>query len=133
MKTEPIATVEAVIHTDYGGFHVNMEMALWLMENRNWKIATKDMWNKTEGCQLIESIGDDYYPVDDSINFRLNKDLIDCVRAIKEVHKDDEYPESYYGYIHKLKIVKVAIYLGIEDYHDGKERISVFPQTDEED
>jgi hypothetical protein len=120
-----IATVEVVIHTDYGGFHINTEMALWLMENRNWKIASKDMWDKTEGFQLIESLGDYFYPTREFENaIRTNKDFIDCVRAIKKLHEDDEYPESYYGYIHKLSIVNLKVNLDIENYHDGKERVS---------
>lgn len=121
MKNEPITTVEIVIHTEFGGFHLDMEMALWLMENRNWKVTKK--WEERENFQLIESFGD-FHPTDDSINFRMNKDLIDCVRAIKEVHKDDKYPESYYGHIHKLEIVKMAVYIGVENYHDGKEKVN---------
>lgn len=124
----PIAVVEAVINTEFGGFSLNTEMALWLMENRNWKITKQ--WDCKEPKHLVESIGDHYYVNDEKIDFRLNKDLIDCVRALKEVHKNDTYPESYYGHIHNLKIVKLKVNLSIENYHDGKERIGIY--TEEE-
>jgi len=102
----PIAIVEVVIHTDYGGFSINTEMALWLMENRGWTVAPKNA--DPAGHQLGESIGDYFFSTEkDEVKLRTNKDLIDCVRAIKEIHKDDVYPERYYGYIHKLKCVLI--------------------------
>lgn len=126
MKSKPITVVEVVIHTEFGGFSLDTEMALWLIENRGWTV-TKN-WEERENFQLIESFGDHFSSVDDSVNFRMNKDLIDCVRALKEIHKDDTYPESYYGHIHKLEIVKMAVHLSIENYHDGKERASCYTE-----
>jgi len=116
--------MEVVIHVDFGGFHIDDEMALWLMENRGWTV-TKD---HNANADLCECFGNYFYPLKyepDSVVFRSHPDIVSCVRALQAAHKDDEYRERYYGYIHKLKIQKVRPYLSIENYYDGKERLSV--------
>lgn len=66
----------------------------------------------------------------DTMEFRSNRDLIDCVRAIQKLHENDEYPESYYGHIHKLRVKKVKVHIDIEDYHDGQERFNCYIDQD---
>jgi hypothetical protein len=125
--------LEAVINVEYGGFSLSDEMALWLVENKKWKLLS----NKEYDYKLkypIETLLDLFkdmhiHPhMNDEIEFRSNKDLIECVRHFKALHKNDEYPESYYGKIHTLRIEKIKINVEIDDYYDGKERIvsSVF-------
>lgn len=119
-----IGPIEVVIHNGYGGFHIDSEMALWLMENRGWRIGKPG-----EDVDLIEGSKDWFYSdkfKTDSFEFRTNKDLIDCIKSLKLIHKNDKYPECYYGHIHKLSIVEVNIELGIENYNDGYEKVTVF-------
>ena len=113
---------EVVINARYGGFHLDTEMAIWLMENKNWVVGK----NKD-----LEDCGFDYYmpPQNtDEIAFRMNPDLIECVCALKEIHKNDVYPDSYYGHIHTLKIEKVKVYIGVENVNDGKEKITCWTE-----
>ena len=134
-----IPEIELVINTDFGGFRFNTEMALWLIENRQWKVLKDKEYDYSQKDKysintLVEGIGSDYYyhPGDDKLELRSNKDLIDCVRELKKKHENDEYPEKYYGHIHSLSIVKVAVELSIENYYDGKERVNCYSRTKEE-
>ena len=118
-----------VLNTDYGGFSINTEMALWLSENREWNVISEKEYNYKKKDEypittIVDMRGDYFYsPCGDTIEFRSNKDLIDCVRAVKLAHENDSFPESRYGHINKLNIIKVGTLLEIEDYHDGKERV----------
>ena len=126
-----IAELEVVLHVDFGGFRINDEMALWLMENRGWIIDKTDDWR--DDCplnHLYESGQWIWSPHNDSIAFRSHPDLIACVRALKERHKDDSYPDSIYGHIHGLAIQKVIFKADIEDYHDGKEKVNGWVNVD---
>jgi hypothetical protein len=120
--------IELVLNTDFGGFHFDNEMASWLKQNRNWTILSEKEYDykiKHPITTLVEMTGGYFYsPSRDNIELRSNKDLIECVKFLKNKHKDDVYPESYYGYIHDLSIKKVKINIEIEDYYDGKERIN---------
>ena len=127
--------LEVVLHTDFGGFSFNEEMATWLQENRNWTIlndedydySKKDYPLTTLVKQSFEYL---YSPHSSDIKLRSHQDLIDCVRALKEQHKNDTYPDKHYGYIHKLKITSVRLVLEIEDYYDGKERLNSYVVED---
>lgn len=120
--------LELVLNTQFGGFHFDTEMALWLIENRNWVVLSEKEYDYKKEYPintLTEVMGDYYYsPHKDTIELRSNKDLIDCVRFLKEKHKDDVYPEKYYGHIHSLSVKRVKVRVEIEDYHDGKEKIN---------
>ena len=112
--------IELVLHTDYGGFHIDDEIALWLMENRGWTISKKV---EDDGTDLYE-YSSDYFVTrkhkSSSVELRSNPDLIDCVRELQKLHKDDDFREKHYGYIHKLRVVKIEVKISIEDYHDGR-------------
>ena len=45
--------LEVVLHTDFGGFSFNEEMATWLQENRNWTILND------EDYDYLSIVGDD--------------------------------------------------------------------------
>lgn len=122
---------ELVLNVDFGGFSFDTEMALWLMENRNWKIISQDDYNyKIKDYPinvLIEHSGDYYFsPHSGKIELRSNQDLIDCVRALQKLHENDSFRDKYYGHIFDLAIKKVRLHLSIEDYYDGKEKISSY-------
>jgi hypothetical protein len=138
-KSGPVFEMEVVLHRKYGGFHIDTEMALWLMENRGWKVVKESEYDYNKKGDwplnyLVEGFSDWYYhPRSESLAFRTQKDLIDCVRALHEVHKDDSYPESYYGHIHGLKVVKVKVFAEVEDYDDGHERVNCWSDSYRED
>jgi hypothetical protein len=44
--------LEAVINVEYGGFSLSDEMALWLVENKNWKRA-EDLTNLTDNLSGV--------------------------------------------------------------------------------
>jgi len=125
-----VVEVEAVLNARYGGFSINTEMALWLMEKRGWLITNDYDYQKKDypiNMLFEQKVGlKDYYysPNHDNVEFRSHKDLIDCIKELQEKHKDDPYPESYYGHIQGLKIVTVKVHLEVEDCHDGKEKIN---------
>ncbi|MCI0564443.1 MAG: hypothetical protein MN733_38720 [Nitrososphaera sp.] len=120
MKFPPL---EIIINTAFDGFSLNTEMALWLMENCGWPVDPNEYPVK---MLFSYGSGDNFFhPRADSIEFRSHKDLVDCVRAIKEIHKNDAYPEKYYGHIHGLAVVTVKVNLSVENYHDGKEKINI--------
>ena len=118
---------EVVIHVTYGGFHFNDEMALWLMENRNWKIGKED---KKE-FDLYDYSNDYLFLTGnrDNREFRDNQDLIDCVKALKELHKNDDYMARQNSHINGLAVVKVKVHLEIEDVYDGVEKVSCWVES----
>lgn len=125
--------LEAVINVEFGGFSLSDEMALWLMEEKGWTILDNKEYDykKKYPVETLLDVGGNmniHPDLNDDIKFRSNKDLIECVRHFKVLHKNDEYPESYYGKIHDFRVEKIEIKVEIDDYHDGKERIvsSVF-------
>ena len=121
--------IQLVLNTDFGGFSVDSEMALWLIENRGWKLIPAnefDYKTKYPVNTLIDSTFADlvHAPNANTLEFRSHPDLIDCVKAVKLAHKKDSFPASRYGHIQKLSIKNVKVHLEIEDYHDGKEKIN---------
>lgn len=121
---------EFVIHSSYGGFRVSLDMAMWLVENRGWKVVSKSEWDydtKLPVCDLIDYGGDHFSPPseNDSTTFRSNPDLIACVLAIQAAHADDSFTDRYYRYENGLRIVKMYAEVGIENYNDGHERVTV--------
>jgi hypothetical protein len=139
---EKVFEIEIVLHRKYGGFSIDTEMALWLWEHRGWSIVKESKYDYHKKAEwplnyLVESSFSDWYyhPRSESIEFRSQKDLIDCVRAVKAAHKDDKYPESYYGHIQGLAVVKVKVFASVEDYDDGHERVNVWTDSyrDEEE
>lgn len=133
LENKALFEMETVIHVEYGGFTIDTEMAVWLMENRGWSIK-KEFENKDNNiftCLIESTFADDYYHINmNSIQFRSHPDILDCVREIKKNHINDVYPDSLYGYIHNLKIVKLSFYAEIENYYDGKEKINCWTSLD---
>ena len=122
--------VEVILNTSYGGFSIDTEMALWLMEHRGWTTDQdtrkayheKDSW--PVNC-LVEYGRDHYsHPRSDAFEFRANRDLVDCVKALKLLHEDDPFPQERHSHLHDLDVIEVTVELGIQDYHDGKERVT---------
>lgn len=125
-KDPPVATIDVVVNKKYGGFHIDTEMALWLIENYSYSVTS----DPNEQADLLE-VGYDYFVPHndwlgdlDSVHFRSHPDIVCCVATLKDLHKDDEYPEKQYGHIHSLEIRRMKIYLEIEDHNDGIETVS---------
>lgn len=126
--------LELVIHVSYGGFHLDTEMALWLLE-RGWNIVTQKEYEqnypKKYPINTLHDLYGMFCPMDDTIEFRSHPDLIECVRALQKLHEDDDWPERRQVYVHRLQVVKVKINVEIEDYNDGYERVSCWPEIRE--
>jgi len=127
--SESLIDLEIVLHTDYGGFCLNDEMALWLVENRGWVIRKNAEYNYKEknNWPFLHLIDDDFdgiisSPHMDDLKFRSHPDLVSCVKALKELHKNDTYAQRCL--IHRLTIVKLSVFAEIERYNDGHERIN---------
>lgn len=123
-NTMIIHEVEIVLHKDYGGFRIDGEMAQWLFENAGWVLS--DEYSTNMPPKHLYKYSDDYYCGQDvsSVSFRTQPELINCVRVLLEKHKATKNNYSNKPYIHNLVIEKVQIHLDIEEYHDGKEKIS---------
>lgn len=118
-----MSEIELVLHTSFGGFHFDTEMALWLSENRGWNIIRyADFDYKERGNYPVNTLLDMnscFLPPNDNVGLRSNKDLIDCVRALQAGNN---------RYVHRLTIMKVVIHVEIEDYHDGRERVNCWAE-----
>lgn len=119
---------DVVLNREFGGFGISQEMALWLVSNKNWPVVDMDDfdWNNQEkypiNCLIIWD-NKKYSTVHDrNIEFRSHPDLIECVKAIQELHKNDEFANS--DKIHDLHIQNVKVDLDVDDYHDGKEAVT---------
>lgn len=124
LKSDPPIILEVVIHTQYGGFHIDTEMALWLMENKGWKIGR----HEDPSVDLVEcDIADYYYPQNpiktNDIGFRSHPDLVECVKTLQQLHKNDDWTERKRTYVNNLSVVD--IFAKIEIYHvfDGIETV----------
>lgn len=130
MSEETVFETEIVLHTDFGGFSFDDEMALWLFENRGWISIKHDDYDYKKKAELpittLIDMGHDMHCGVDNESFKLrtHKDVIDCVRAIKERHKDDPSNVSYHSHIRKLSIRRISIVVGLENYYDGRERVT---------
>lgn len=121
--------IEAVLNTSFGGFSLNEEMAQWLVENKKWTILNPNDYSYKETYPvnyLLKTGNDNYYSptFNESLELRSHPDLIECVKSLQTLHENDSFQEKYYGKIFSLKVKKVKINIEIEDYHDGKERLT---------
>lgn len=127
-----IPEIEVVINTDFGGFRLDEEMALWLIENKNWKVAkySSEDYDPNGDHDLVDLNGPYIIPKEDNIAFRTNKDLIECIKYFKDKYKLADYVqrleiEKHGGKVFDLKVVKIVIGISIDDYYDGKERVVI--------
>jgi hypothetical protein len=129
MDNDCVLEKELVIHDNYGGFHLNKEMAIWLVENRNW--ITTNNHDKDLPLNYIFYDNYDYFYRTgyDTIFFISQKDLCDCVKDIQNKYIQKKYSDSNssftdkYNYIFSLKVIKIKINVFIESYNDGHEKI----------
>ena len=134
-----IPEIEVVINSEYGGFSLDQYMADWLVENKGWSIVDyyNDVKQKDDKFDLYRMGGGTFYPKNEvDIDFRTNKDLIECVKFFQDKYKNLTYSERNKMYsdcrckFFDLKIEKVKITIEIDDYHDGKEKICVSCNTE---
>lgn len=117
-----VCTIEIVINTSYGGFHIDHEMAQWLKNNKGWTIGNKetDDLPPPSGGDHYGSLKHDFY----STEFRTNKDLIECVKALKKEHPYDPYKTfNKTHYVQCLKVAECSIKLEVYNKHDGIEDV----------
>lgn len=115
--------IEIVINTEFGGFGFSTHMAMWLIQNRNWKIVDNMDYDIPYPLETLLNTGTGYYsPNRDKIDLRAHKDLIDCVKDLKSKYPDDRNLKA-------LKVVKLKVNLEVEDYFDGIERINCHTES----
>lgn len=128
----PLLKTEIVINTKFGGFSLDTEMALYLQEKYGWEIINGDEYDYKKGYDINVLIdhANDYFisPHRNVIEFRSNKELIECIRCLQNKYKDDKHPRI--GHIHNFTIKQVKVYLDIIDHYDGIEKIECHMSTD---
>jgi hypothetical protein len=118
---------EIVINTEFGGFSLDTEMAVWLMENRGWRVSKTDSTCDLEH-DLVEMGADRFVPTDkhvqhyDDTKFRMNQDLIDCVRDLQATYYRG--PGWREAKVNCLEVKTINVHIDVEEYHDGKEEIN---------
>jgi hypothetical protein len=119
-----VYTNKIVINTQFGGFSLDLEMANWLVKNKNW-IITDDA--ESQEHDLIVVGMNYFYPSNkyQDIQFRMLPDFIECVEFLQQKHKNISYINRYRHQVLNLSIVKFDIDLTVEDIYDGKEAIRV--------
>jgi hypothetical protein len=50
-KQTPVFELEVVLHRKYGGFHIDTEMALWLIENRGWTVVKESAYDYNQKAE----------------------------------------------------------------------------------
>lgn len=123
--------LEVVLHVEYGGFSLDTEMALWLLENRGWTVVKEADFDYERRGEfplnvLVEGgLSDHYYhPRAGSIAFRAHPDLRACVRALHAAHAGDSYDERRACHVLALAVVTARVVVEVEDHHDGQERLT---------
>jgi len=123
-----IKEVEVVINVEYGGFSLDTEMALWLMENKGWTSTNVDSGEDETEFDLI-SLGDMFLRSKkyDEVGFRMNPDLVECVKTLQKKHEGTNWSGVAYNDIPKvlqLNVVHVEVHLTVEPVYDGIENIA---------
>jgi len=114
--------MEYVMNSCYGGFGLSEEAFVWLKKNKNWKEATD---SKEEGDFHSYDFGPKkryYSQKQDSLYFRCNKDVVECVKTLGS--------EKASGRYSSLEIVDCPLgpdeNLEIDEY-DGIETLQTIP------
>jgi hypothetical protein len=138
---------QIVIHSNFGGFSMNIEIAEWLRDYKGWRIFSKE--DNTHDCiqqyglevvekSLFESLyvngmykyfrGSKLSRIEQEeyeIKFRMHPDFIECIEELQEKYKDLPLRERYYKKIFDFSIKIIEIKLKVTDYYDGKECINI--------
>ena len=117
---------EIVVNVEFDGFRLDTEMAMWLVENKGWTI-TQD-WEPTKEYDLIDCKGNYFQPTNKykKIEFRMNPDLIECVKELQKKYKSMNFLE-------RQKYGVCDLNVEVQDVHDGKEEVVVTSDEDDYD
>jgi hypothetical protein len=127
--------VEVVVNVEFGGFHLDTEMAIWLMEIKGWTVTEDPKESETTRYDLF-GMGDCFWPTAKhtdklgghcDISFRMNRDLIECVKTLKNKRQGlscyDRWMKTQDHKVLELGITTVQVHIEVEDVNDGKENI----------
>jgi hypothetical protein len=135
-----VLRVEVVVNAQAGGFSLCREAGEWLRDERGWKLIPVEeapdipAGRRSQGGpklppELMKALAwgfGAYRPLADGAAFRMDRDLVDCVRALQERLAGQRVVEPGFGHGHdifKLEVRAVEVALDIEDYHAGRERV----------
>ena len=123
---------EIVVNGAYGGFGLDTEMALWLMEHKHWRVTEDDNKFETDKYDLV-GLGEYFWPTKkyDDTEFRMNPDLLECVKTLKKKYEKLSYYERNKSgaKVLDLAISKVQVHIQVKDVHDGKEEVECWTTT----
>jgi hypothetical protein len=123
---------EIVVNSDFGGFHLDTEMALWLMEHKHWRVTEDDNKFETDKYDLV-GLGDYFWPTKkyNETEFRMNADLIECIRTLKKKYQGLSYYERKKSgaKVLDLALSRVQVHVEVQDECDGKETVECWTTT----
>jgi hypothetical protein len=130
-----VKEVEIVINCDFGGFSLDTEMAIWLMEMKGWTVTEEPSMSETDHYDLF-GMGDFFWPTAKhtdggndrcDTSFRMNPDLIECVKALQDKYKEllvwqrlNLKPDHK---VLSLGIAKLRFHVDVVNEYDGKEEV----------
>ena len=122
-----VKELEIVVNCAFGGFNLDTEMAIWLMEHKHWQVCESGEF-ETDEYDLV-GLGDYFWPTEkyDKTDFRMNPDLIECVKTLRDKYYGLSWSErrKSNAKVLELGISFVEIRIDIENVHDGKEEVKV--------
>jgi hypothetical protein len=108
--------IRAVLHKNYGGFHLTDEIVdKMTAKGFEWGAIPP---NKSCGEYV-------HYHAMNEFSFRSNPIFIEVVLELQKENNKLDWYEARKNYISGLSVVEVNLNVEVEDYHDGKERLTV--------
>lgn len=129
-----IAEIEIVVNVEYGGFSLDKEICEWLRDNKGWKESNNVI---QKGNNVIQIVGNYCYVAGNNTEIRINPDLIECIKTLKEKHEEECENTSFldpYNASHKVldfSIQKIKVMADVEDVDDGIEEVIISHSIDE--
>ena len=127
-----IKEFEIVVNEEYGGFHLDAEMALWLMEQKHWRVTENDNDFETTEYDLV-GMKDCFWPTKKygETEFRMHADLLECVKELKKKYEAMSYLERKRSNAKVLdfRIVTTQVNIEVEDIDDGIEQVKCWITT----
>lgn len=118
-----------VLNRHYGGFSIDREMVDWLVKEKGWTVGSAEDYDK--GTHDLVLFYGSFYPGKsrDSIAFRSNPDLVECVEALQKRHADWGWVARQSSLLFGLRVVELSVDAYIDDVDDGIEEVRCSIQT----
>jgi len=137
-----VEEVEVVINCGFGGFCLDTEMAIWLMEMKGWTVTEDPSMSETDRYDLF-GMGDFFWPTGKhtdggndrcDASFRMNPDLIACVKTLQNKYKGlrtwERLKLKPEHKVFDLGIAKLRFHMDVINKYDGKEEVKCWVTED---